>query len=452
MLKKKINVLKDHLTGYDFYQENILSAMNFLNSKIKEMDSSPEKSLFFQNPQIIEGWLVLVRAIKKIENRDFQKKVKEWKQRTDPYAVTLLARRELFVMFKKLYRAYYDPLYKLWMDYSGWLDEDCISADCREAISIDKYEKVLDVEDINQHLENLNRRSLDARYATYKTLSDIFDLLQTMMNRGGQIVIDQNPSDEDIAKAIDEDLREWTRNFGEDMFKEMKEDLTRHYKEHRTDPYKPELWGEMLSADEEALRMANNQDLSQCEDVKQEHWGEDMKKLMDENGKLMQQIYFSCHTEELFDLGKVDNVQPFIALLTAENLDMFYEIIVRRSLIQCEMFPDLKKQHDAWLNKTIDQHEDSEDNLLSDARQSKQDENAPKDVEVDEKENVDEDELIAKLKPIFYNNEENVRRFLTEIKNMPTESITDLVNQWVTDKLISNYGNSRKGTLWGILN
>jgi hypothetical protein len=60
-------------------------------------------------------------------------------------------------------------------------------------------------------------------------------------------------------------------------------------------------------------------------------------------------------------------------------------------------------------------------------------------------------ELIEKLKPIFYNNEENVRRFLTEIRGMSTEGITDLVNKWVNDRLISNYGNSRKGELWGIL-
>jgi hypothetical protein len=34
---------------------------------------------------------------------------------------------------------------------------------------------------------------------------------------------------------------------------------------------------------------------------------------------------------------------------------------------------------------------------------------------------------------------------------MATEDITDLVNRWVEDKLISDYGNSRKGVLWGIL-
>ena len=56
-----------------------------------------------------------------------------------------------------------------------------------------------------------------------------------------------------------------------------------------------------------------------------------------------------------------------------------------------------------------------------------------------------------KLSPIFYNNEENVRQFLKEINGMPANDITDLVNRWVQDKRISDYGYSRKGELWAIL-
>lgn len=60
--------------------------------------------------------------------------------------------------------------------------------------------------------------------------------------------------------------------------------------------------------------------------------------------------------------------------------------------------------------------------------------------------------LVAKLKPIFFNNEGDVRTFLKEIHGMKDKDITDLVNRWVKEKRISNYGNSRKGVLWGILN
>lgn len=61
------------------------------------------------------------------------------------------------------------------------------------------------------------------------------------------------------------------------------------------------------------------------------------------------------------------------------------------------------------------------------------------------------DDLLAKLKPIFYNNEDDVRLFVKEIKCMQDKDITDLVNKWVEEKRITDYGNTRKGDLWSIL-
>ena len=61
-------------------------------------------------------------------------------------------------------------------------------------------------------------------------------------------------------------------------------------------------------------------------------------------------------------------------------------------------------------------------------------------------------ELVEKLEPIFYNNETDVKSFLKEISGMKPGDITDLVNRWVKDKRISDYGYSRKGELWEILN
>lgn len=71
---------------------------------------------------------------------------------------------------------------------------------------------------------------------------------------------------------------------------------------------------------------------------------------------------------------------------------------------------------------------------------------------VEGKDSQDYIDLVTKLKSIFYNNEENVKLFLKEISGMQPKDITDLVNQWVKDKRISDYGSSRKGYLWDILN
>jgi hypothetical protein len=69
----------------------------------------------------------------------------------------------------------------------------------------------------------------------------------------------------------------------------------------------------------------------------------------------------------------------------------------------------------------------------------------------EENEGQDSPKLVTKLKSIFYNNEENVKLFLKEISGMQPNDITDLVNRWVQEKRISDYGSSRKGDLWKIL-
>ena len=351
--------------------DKIQAAMNLLFDLKEEFEGYLDKSLFFHDPRVIEGWLLLAGEIKEIEIEDGDERDEKWELRSEPYAASLLARRDLFIKYKGLYHAYYDPLYNLCMYYG--IDGECISADAAEALKADHYENILNVEDIDQYIEEVNSRSNDARNFVIKTISYLFAILQAIMNKAGQTVIDLKPSDEDFVKAINDDLRGMTHSYRNSIFEDMKEDLIRHFKAYRTAPYTPELWGELLNADEEALLKASRHELAKCDAVKQEHWGEDMKEQMDKYGELMHLIYSSCRTEKLLDLRNADIVQKFVNLLTSDNLSMFYEIIVRRNLIQCEMYSELKAQHNEWLNPSKDDktevhdmpptHEDSEEGV-----------------------------------------------------------------------------------------
>lgn len=347
---KEYNGIEIKFTGPNLHQDEIDSLMYFLHNQLEEINNYSDKSLFFQNPEIIDCWLALVRTIEKIETWEAAEDKTKWEDRTETYVAYLLTLRDYYFKYQKLYRDYFEQLSKILECYGGWLEGDCVSADGIEALSADHYcDDLEDVDDIIQHLTKLNNDSLKARFSVHSVLTDILGIMLSVMNRGSLKITGMNPSTEDFAKAIDDDLREWTFSFGEDMFREMKEDLNRHFKAYRTAPYTPELWGELLAADEEALNLAKKKELADCDTEKQEHWGEDMKKQMDENSELMQLIYSSCRTDELFDLRMADNQQQIISLLTPENLSMFYDIIVRRNLIQCKMFPELKNQHEEWL-------------------------------------------------------------------------------------------------------
>ena len=98
----------------------------------------------------------------------------------------------------------------------------------------------------------------------------------------------------------------------------------------------------------------------------------------------------------------------------------------------------------------FDIHDNENVTIHAGGEVKKEDEDGNEDKN-DSKEEINQSDLIVKLMPIFYNNEEDVRQFLKEVRGMAQEDITDLVNRWVDDKRISDYGNSRKGLLWGIL-
>ena len=58
-------------------------------------------------------------------------------------------------------------------------------------------------------------------------------------------------------------------------------------------------------------------------------------------------------------------------------------------------------------------------------------------------------EIVAKLNPIFYNDEAEASSFLSEIQGMKAKQITDRVNQLVRARRISEM--SRKRELWMVL-
>lgn len=340
-------------------EHGIVAAKTFLYEQINKIDKYPDKSLFFQNPLIIEGWISMVRTLQEVKKWEVPEDDEQWEECAEMYVAYLFELRAICDMYKDLYCAYHKHLQSLLDFYGGWLEGEYISFDGMEALCNDRYEKDLkDVNDLPMYVAKLNKESHEARFAAYSILSDAYDLIMTIMNRGGKIVIALNPSEEDFAKAFDADIRIRTRALKEKMFKEMEEELARHYMENRTDGYTRQMWGKMQVADEEALKMANIKQLTKCDDPKQEHWGKGMKAKMERNGKLMGTILSLIKYNELFDLGKPENIKPLIGLLGPENLSLFYDIIIRRSLIQCEMFPELKTQHDAWLNKTQEMTEE----------------------------------------------------------------------------------------------
>lgn len=341
------------------YINDVQSNIDFLRRQFEMIKEYPDQSLFFQNPLIFEGWVSLIRALEKIEPFYEQKR----EQTTETNVLYLLSLRNLRINYKRLQDKYYSQLKELIEFYSGWLVGECISGEGMEVLETDQYLQDMDnVEDFYQYLESLNDNSNNARSVIYTVLTDVLNVLLVIMNRGGRIIRERFPYLNDFVKAINDDLRLYTKDYGEDILREMNEDLNRHYKEHRTDPNTPALWGEMLTAYEQALKMAAKKEFVKCDEPRQEHWDSHQPKdFMDDNSEMINLIYELCYTDKLIDFSDSENIQRFLNVLSAENIELFYYLIVMRNLIQCEMFPELKVQHEEWLSKGIKQPGDEGD-------------------------------------------------------------------------------------------
>ena len=62
---------------------------------------------------------------------------------------------------------------------------------------------------------------------------------------------------------------------------------------------------------------------------------------------------------------------------------------------------------------------------------------------------TNQDEIVAKLKPIFFGDDQEANSFLIDIQDMKPTQITDKVNKMVKEKKISDV--SRKRDLWMVL-
>ena len=238
-------------------EEGIAAAKTFLYEQIDEIDKYPDKSVFFQNPLIVEGWISMVRTLQEIKKWEVPEDDGQWEECAEIYVAYLFELRAICDMYKDIYRAYNKHLWGLLEFYGGWLEGEYIIFDGMEALRREKYEKDLkDVDDLPQYVVKLNKESHEARFAAYTILTDAYNLLMAIMNRGGNIVIALNPTEEDFAKAFDADLRIRTRLLKDKIFREMEEELARHYMENRTAGYTRQMWGKMQVADEEALKMA----------------------------------------------------------------------------------------------------------------------------------------------------------------------------------------------------
>lgn len=341
-MEKEIKICKDELLPRIEHLKNQFQRKYY-----------PNGVFLFCNSQIFEEWLELVGLMATMDFGEDEIDKKDLEQDCRPVVLYLLTLYKLSWRYEDLYGSYFAAMKNLTDHMLSQNEHESLPSSVKEIPSPRLCTQVFDDADsMKQQFAEMSCRMRKSCSGMQSVLSDICDSLLPIMDHGMEIIQKHSKSREKIVEAIDNDLREYTFCIADSFLDDMKRDLDRHYKTKLSDPYTFELWGEMLSEEEEALKMAMEGKFADCYDEKYELWDEDVRRKMDENRELIRRIWWLCNRDKFIDLTYPGDQGDVIPLLDSGNLDMFYEIIVRRTIIQCEMFPELKEQHEKWLRGT----------------------------------------------------------------------------------------------------
>ena len=335
----------------DLNYSEISSCIETLSTKLQDCWS--DWRILFSDRQIMDTVLELATLMQTIGlDEETDDDVDELDDTRSP-AENLLQLNKCCSDFQHLYTIFDTLLGKLEMCHDVTFENPFFSTEVIDELSSASYMQELGG-DVRQHLSELNVEIRQELTHTRTILKSVSDIILSVMKQGKEIADARCPSRDKIVEAIENDIRMTTSYVADDWLDDMKQHLCMYYNTKPTELSDPNQWCVMQSEINEALTLAMEQGFADNEDQKYELWREDLRDEMDENPELVRRIFCMFYPDKLFDLRPISDLGDPICLLDETNLYMFYEIIVKWNLVQCEMFPELKKQHEEWLNKGVE--------------------------------------------------------------------------------------------------
>lgn len=215
--------------------------------------------------------------------------------------------------------------------------------------------------------DKINQEHLDGLVGMYKTFKNVFSLLSVVCAYPNALISGFVPKRKDIIETLDRELRQYAKDVGNKVERDLKK-IAQGLKPSRNAPLTPDVWGRVMECEDVMYHQAVNTQVGEIEERFLENISATAYQLID-NYSLLEKIRTTCIDEELFDIRLSVETHNLLSSLNAENLDLFYELVLRRDIIQREMFPEkLKAEYDKWLNYTEDNH--NEKTVLTPSRQS----------------------------------------------------------------------------------
>ena len=264
--------------------------------------------------------------------------------------------------FEAMYDGYLRPIYEI-----GLTTKDSYQR---------RYERISD-EGIYYELrcDKLYDLHYKAILNTYYCLDTLISLISIVRYYPKTINAFYMPSQEEIINALEAELCKYAKEKGMTVERDLQK-TAQLLKPSRNEMLNSIIWGNVMKEEDDLYDLAISNQLEDNKEKRFEFVNEEQRKRLTDNALLLEKIKSNAFDGELFDIRLSVENNNLHSSLNADNLDLFYELILRRNIIQREMFPDkMKDEYDKWVNSSEEQQpDDGKENGLSEARQSKLDE------------------------------------------------------------------------------
>lgn len=197
--------------------------------------------------------------------------------------------------------------------------------------------------------DKLNDGHYKGLLGIYNCLDSIFALMCVICSYPVELLSGYKPTQKEIIVALEKELRQYAKEVGSNVERDLRK-IAQNLKSSRSSPQTSDVWGKVMDEEDKLFDLAINGCLGETEEKQLEHIPATKEQLID-NYSLLQKIKTTCLDEELFDIRLSVETHNLLLSLNADNLELFYELVLRRNIIQREMFPDkLKAQYEEWLN------------------------------------------------------------------------------------------------------
>lgn len=170
-------------------------------------------------------------------------------------------------------------------------------------------------------------------------------------------------SPKDFYVLLERNTKEYCRINAKYAYASLSRDV-QVYKTARHLPITSKEWGMVMEKEDELFKYAIDGTLVDNPDKYEKVFDDETCKKMQSNSRLMQKILDISTDSRLFDFSyAAERHINLISALSPDNIELFYEMILRRNIVQCGMFPELKKEFEEWMNS------ENDDTSLSDSDQ-----------------------------------------------------------------------------------